>query len=73
MVKNCKSCGKVFKADVRNRQLCNECRTPAPKKVKKEAKRKAGSIHEDIQSLEEYNKRHKTAYTYGQAKSKGII
>lgn len=118
MVKNCKSCGEVFETEVRNRQLCDGCRTfhfSAEKRKKKKCERcgrifeykhkdrnnlcrqcqssikqmkynareygdkkskkneSGGSLFEDVKKLEDFNKKHGTLYSYGQAKSKGII
>lgn len=72
----CIDCGKTFNARTRRTKLCDKCRQEHFRETKRRCRRTAAlkkhrprlpkrSLQQICRELEEYNKIHRTALTYG--------
>jgi len=72
--KTCRTCGQIFRTDKARAYVCPICQRKTAndnlksyrKKAKDKSKIPAISITEMTRIIENYNREHKTRYTYGQ-------
>lgn len=63
--KNCRWCGDPFDTETRNKKVCPKC-DEALKSKKRETKPSEDKLGDLQREIDEYNRTHKTALSYGQ-------